>query len=81
MGLGDDVTVDRLANGLFHEVLVVVQHQRQDVSHLAIAAVTLHEHAAQALEARWQIGERRAITQHSGLALHHGKIMGASRRR
>ena len=63
MGLGDDVTLDRLCYCLFHELLVVMQHECQDIGHLPITAVTFTQDRPQALEALWQLGKASRFSQ------------------
>ncbi len=53
-----------------HGLLIVLQHQRQDLDHLAIATGALEQDGLQALEALRQIGKRCAVAQRAGFALH-----------
>ena len=38
MSLGQDTGINRITHGLFNEILVVLQYQRQNIGHLSITA-------------------------------------------
>ncbi len=62
-------------HGRQHRLLVMVQHQRQDVDHLAIAAETPQHQRLQLPEAVGHLAEGRAVAQGAGLALDDGQIV------
>ena len=75
MGLGRNAGLECELDGPEHRLLVVMQHQRQDLDHLPVAAWMLEQVALQATERLGQINERSAITQGAGLALDHRQIV------
>ena len=69
MLLGRRAGLERQLDGSEHRLLVVMQHQRQDLHHLPVAAGALEQHRLQPAEAFGQLGERCAVAQRPGLAL------------
>jgi hypothetical protein len=69
MRLGRRASLQRHLDGREHGLLVVLEHQRQNLDHLAVAARRLEHALLEGPEGRRQFGERRAIAQSSGLAL------------
>lgn len=64
--LGGFTDFQRLDDGLFHELLIVQQHKRQDIAHLAVATGALEQPALQAPKALRQLCKRRAVAQGAG---------------
>ena len=75
VGLGGDARLKRQLDRAKHRLLIMLQHQRQDLGHLPITAGAPQELALQLLEGLGQLRERRAIAQCSGLALDHRQIV------
>ena len=75
MGLGRNARLKRDLDGTQDRLLVVVQHQRQDLYHLPIATRTLEQEPLQPPERLGQIDERRSIAQGARLALDHSQIV------
>ncbi|MNY50432.1 hypothetical protein D3C86_1859350 [compost metagenome] len=61
VGLGGHTRRQRHLHGHEHGILVVLQHQRQDLDHLPITARLLEQVLLQRSEGIWQFGKRRAI--------------------
>ena len=74
VGLGRDARVECDLNGTQHRLLVVMQHQRQDLHHLPVAARVLEQVALQSPECLGQIDERRSVAQGAGLALDAARM-------
>ena len=58
-----------------HGLLVVLQNERQDLDHLAVAAGRLEQVLLQRPERVGQLGEGRAVAQGAGLALNDRQIV------
>ena len=58
-----------------HGLLVVVQHERQDLHHLPVAAGLLEQDGLQPSEALRQFTEGRAVPQRPGFALQHRQVV------
>jgi hypothetical protein len=56
-------------------VLIVLQHQRQDLDHFPVTARRAQKLLLKPPEVLWQLQERRAIAQRSRLALDHCEIV------
>ena len=58
-----------------HGLFVVVQHEREDLDHLAVPTGLLQQRTLRASEALGQLGERCAVAQRSRLPLQHGQVV------
>ncbi len=65
----------RHLDGGEHGLLVMLESQSQDLDHLAVAARRFEHALLQSPKGKWELGERRAVTQRSRLALDDRKIM------
>src|SRR5690554_238239 len=75
MGLGGNARLKRGLDSPEYRLLVVMQHQRQDLDHLPVAAWMLEQVTLQATERLGQINEGGAIAQGAWLALDHRQIV------
>ena len=75
MGLGRNAGFQRQLDGAEHRLLIVLQHQGEDLHHLPVAARVLEQMALQLPEGIRHLGERRAIAQGAGLALDDRQIV------
>ena len=75
MRLGRRACFQRQLHGTEHRLLVVLQHQRQDLHHLPVATRALEQDAPAAAGTPRQLDERRAVPQRAGLALHHRQVV------
>src|ERR1700720_1032109 len=62
-------------DGSEHGLLVMLKNESQNLDHLAVAARRLEHTLLQSPEGRREFGERRAVTQGSGLALNDRQIV------
>ncbi len=53
----------------------MVQHQREDLHHLPVAARAFEQHGLQPAQPLGQLGERGTVAQCTGLALQHRQVM------
>src|ERR1700734_2196945 len=75
MGLRRRASLQRQLDGSEHGLLVMLQNERQDLDHLAVAAWRLEHALLQSPEGGRQFGEGRAVTQGSRLALNDRQIV------
>ena len=75
MGLGGNARLKRQLHGTQHSLLVMLEHEGQDLDHLPVAPWAFEQLALQLPEGIGQFGKRRAIAQGPGLALDDGEIM------
>src|SRR5271168_4042022 len=57
MGLGANTRLERQFNSTQHRLLVMLEHEGQDLDHLPVTARALEKLALQLLEGSWQLGE------------------------
>ena len=58
-----------------HGLLVVLEHQGEDLHHLPVAARAAQQMVLQRLKGLGQVGEGRAVAQGAGLALDDGQVV------
>src|SRR5580704_10426197 len=73
--LGRRASLQRQFNGGEHGLLVMLEDERQNLDHLAVAARRLEHALLQGSEGRRQLGEGRPVTQGSRLALNDRQIV------
>jgi hypothetical protein len=71
VGLGCNAGFQRQFDCTQHGLLVMLQHERQDLSHLSVSARAAQEPALKLPERIGHLSERSTIAQGSGLALDH----------
>lgn len=58
-----------------HGLFVMVEHQGQDVDHLAVTTWPTQHMILQLQEPFWHLNEGRPVAQRAGFALNHRQIM------
>ena len=75
VGLGRHAGPQGEFDGGEHDLLVMLEDQRQDLHHLSVTAWPLEQMLLQGSKRRRHLGEGGAVAQGAGLALDHGQIM------
>ncbi len=75
MGLGRKARLERQFHSAEHGLLVMLEHQGQDLDHLPVAARAAQELTLPLPEGFGQLGEGRAVAQSARLALNDGEIV------
>lgn len=75
MLLGDGAGLEGQLNRAQHRLLIVMQHERQDLNHLPVPTGALEQHRLESFEAVWQLDERRAIAKRPWLSLDDRQIV------
>ena len=75
MSLGCNAGLQSKLDGTKYRLLIMMQHQSQDLGHLPVAARPLEHQPLQLPERFRHLGERRLIAQGTGLALDDRQIV------
>ena len=75
MGLGGDPALQGQFHRAQHGLLVVLQHQGEDVHHLPVAPWTSQQFGLEPAERLRHLGKRRAVAQRPWLALDHRQVV------
>ena len=75
VGLGRHPSLKGQLDSAKHRLLIVMQHQRQDLGHLPVATEAPQKLALQLPERIGHIGERRPVTQGARFALDYRQII------
>ena len=75
MGFGRNTGFERHFDSTEHRLLVMLQHKREDLDHLPVAALSPEQYGLQVAERLGHLDERRPIAQGTGFALVDRQIM------